>query len=307
MFPDQFEYRRAETVAETIEVLSEADDAAIIAGGHGLLPAMKAGEERHDLLVDVGDIDALRHLEVDGDDVAIGALTTHATLASSSLLDERAAVVAETARNVADVQIRNRGTIGGNLAGADPAADLPAAVLAADATIAVAGPDGERSVPATDFFLGAGETALAEDELLTAIRVPTATEGSDRFDRFGAYAKKTHPATGYAMVGVAAVVDVADGAIDRVRVAATGVTERPQRLDAVEDALAGTALEACAGETGDASPVAAAAERAPDAVADAAPYGDARASGQFRRELLGPYVERALTTALERATGGGPA
>lgn len=292
MIPGEFDYYRASTVAEALDLLrAQADrNPQLLAGGHGLLPSMKTGEASPEVLVDVSGVDALGGIEADAEGVTVGALVTHADLAASERLREHARVLAEAAANVADRQVRNRGTMGGNLAEADPAADLPAAALAADATIRARGPDGERAIHAKDFFVGREETVLADDELITAIFVPHG-EGA------GAYAKKTHPATGYAMVGVAAVVAVEDGDVTDARVAANGVLDRAVRLRAVEDALFGVPADD-SGVVGDA------AERAGDDLDPDRLVGDVHASGEFRAHLLETYAERAIGTALERATGG---
>jgi carbon-monoxide dehydrogenase medium subunit len=293
MYPAAFDYERASSVAEALALLADAEgDARVLAGGHGLVPDLKTGEASADVLVDVAGIGRLQGVEADGDGVAVGALATHADVADSAVVAERAPALREAAGHVGDVQIRNRGTVGGNLAEADPAADLPPAVVAADATIQVEGRDGARTVPADGFFSGSGETALAADELVTGVRIP-AWSG-------GAYVKRTHPATGYAMVGVAAVAAVADGTVADTRVAAGGVTDGPVRLGGVEDALVGV-------EPGDDGGVAAAAAAATGDVPDDRLHGDAYATGEFRREVLPAYVERAVDAALARADGGGSA
>lgn len=291
MFPPQFGYRRAESVSEAIELLSHHadDDVRVLAGGHGLLPDVKAGRESPDVLVDVGGIDGLRYVDARADETVVGALATYADVADSERAWSRATAFAESVAHVGDVQIRNRGTVGGNLAQADPTADPPAAVLASAATVDVRGPDGEREVPAGEFFVGDGETALGDDELVTAVRVPR-TDGAG-----GAYVKKTHPASGYALVGVAAVVAVADGVVTDARVAVNGVTDPPRRLDAVEEALVGGPA--------DADGVASAADRAGDGIDPDAAVSDAYASGEYRVETLSPRVRRALATAVDRATG----
>lgn len=290
MFPAQFDYRRADTVEEALDLLAaSADrDARPLAGGQGVVPDTKADEAAPDLLVDVSGVEALGGIEAGVDTVTVGALATHADLASSADLEATAPVLAAAAEHVADVQIRNRGTIGGNLAEADPAADLPAAVVAADATLHLRGPDGERSVPAGEFFEGSGETTLAEDELLSAVEVP-AHQG-------GAYAKKTHPATGYAMAGVAAVAAVEGGAVTDARVAANGVMDRAVRLRGVEEALTGERADL---------DVARAADRAGEALDPDRQIGDAHGSAEFRAQLLESYAERAIETALTRASARG--
>lgn len=303
MYPATFDYRRASSVDEALTELSSrsGEDVRVLAGGHGLLPAMKADELAPDVLVDIGDCDGLRSIEVtdDGEGVDVGALTTHADLVSSDVLADRLPVLAETAAAVGDVQVRNRGTLGGNLVEADPGADLPAVLVATDATVRVRGLDGRSEVPAVDFFEGGGETALADDELVTGVVVEDAGRG--------AYVRKTHPARGFAMVGVAAVLDVADGAVEYVRVGAVGATDRPVRLPAVEDALEGEAVEVADGVIVDGSAIEAAADRVPDDVDEELMHGDVHASGAFRTQLLGRYVERAVRTAVERACGGASA
>lgn len=301
MFPPRFDYRRPESVDEALALLSD-HGAHPVAGGQGLVQDLKLGDADPDLLVDVAGLDALAGLADRGDALAVGALTTHADLASDDAVAERAPVLRATARELGDRQVRNRGTVGGNLAEADPAADLPAAVLAADATLDLLGPDGERTVPAGEFVAGPGETTLAGDELVTTVEVPAHDAG--------AYAKKTHPASGYAMVGVAAVIDVADGVLDRVGVAVTGATERPVRLGPVEEALAGRPvadLRADRQAGGDGAPgdddVAAAAARAGVGVDPDSLRGDVHASRAFRAELLEPYTERALEAALAQVGG----
>lgn len=294
MIPADCDYYRANSVGEALDLLETHADRnpELIAGGHGLVPDMKTGEATPDVLVDIDEIDGLRSIEVDAEGVTVGALARHADVADAPALCEHALVLAETAENVGDVQVRNRGTLGGNLAEADPAADLPAAVLAADATLAVRSREGERAIPAGEFFLGNGETALADDEIITHVRVP-------RSGGTGAYAKKTHPASGYAMVGVAARVAVEDGVVSDARVAATGVADHPTRLPAVEDRLTGQrADDEAAVETA----VETAAESAAADLDSERLVGDAYASGEFRAQLLSAYARRALETALGRAT-----
>lgn len=290
MVPAQFDYYRATDVEDALDLLeTHADrDPELLAGGHGLLPSMKAGEASPEVVVDVGGLDDLRSIEREDGAIDVGALVTHADLAANDECRSHAPVLAEAAENVGDVQIRNRGTIGGNLAEADPTADPPAAILAADATIRLRGREGDRTVPAAEFFRGSEETALRDDELVASVRVPR--RGGE-----GAYVKKTHPATGYAMVGVAANVATDGGTVAESRVAANGVTNRPVRLASVENALAGAPLESEA--------IAAAAERATDDLDPQRTIGDDYASAEFRARLLVAYTERALEAALDRIDG----
>jgi carbon-monoxide dehydrogenase medium subunit len=298
MYPDNFEYHRAESVDHALELLDEHPGAEILAGGHSLLPTMKSGLASPDHLVDIGHIDAMRgveHERGEGENedeagngtVSIGALTTYADVIDSETVRENAVVVAETTREVGDMQVRNRGTFGGNVAHADPASDLPGAVLAADATLVAQGPDGTRRIGVDDFFEGMYATALADDELLTRVEVPA------RPNVIGSYAKKPSPSSGYAVVGVAAALSVDDGDVAEVRVGANGVTDHGVRLEPVEDALRGESLDDDAIE--------AAAERADDDLNDWMMMDDLEASPAFRRQLLTVYTRRALTDAAERA------
>ncbi|WP_207589335.1 FAD binding domain-containing protein [Halomontanus rarus] len=301
MFPPQFDYHRASSIDDALELLERhaADDPRILAGGHSLLPDLKNGRASPRALVDIGEIDALRGIgsgadvesgaDSGADETAIGALTTYADILESDRLQRHAPVLTDATSVLADLQIRNRGTIGGNLTAAEPGADLPAATLAADATVRVRGPDGERAIDAAA-FLGAdgSEPALRERELVTEVRVPHVEAGG--------YAKKTHPASGYAMVGVAAVLETDDGTITDARVAATGVLERVVRLAAVEDALVGARVES--------KTIEAAAERAGETIEPADARSDDHASGEFRVHLLSTYAERALERAVDRVAAG---
>jgi carbon-monoxide dehydrogenase medium subunit len=290
MFPAEVDYVRADDVPAAREHLASADDAALLAGGHGLLPAMKAGEAAPDLLVDVSDVDALAGRAVDADGARVGAVTTHAELLDDDGLAEHVPVLPATAEHLADRQIRNRGTVGGNLAEAAPAADLPAAVLAAGGTVHVDGPDSERAVAAPDFFAGDGDTVLGAGDVVTAVEVPA--HGA------AAYRKRTHPASGWATVGVAVAADLGGEGDDATGedvptvedpgVAVAGVTDRQQRLGAVEAALAG--------ERATPATLSAAAERSSDSL-DGPLRGDHHVSGEHRRDVLPTVVERALGAA----------
>lgn len=293
MFPAGFDYHRAESVSEAQRTLAEHEadgtDARLLAGGQGLVPSMKLGDASPDVLVDVRGVDALAGVSVDDQTATVGALTTHAEVAGHDGLEAAAPVLVATARHTADRQVRNRGTLGGNLAEANPAADPPAAVVAAGSALRIRGPDGERTVPVTAFFAGDGDTDLGDRDVLIAVDVP-------RHDA-GAYAKFTHPASGYAAVGVAVALDVRDGRIDAAGVAATGAVDPVQRLDAVEDAIQGTVV--------DAVDVEAAASQT--TVPEALLVGDAHASASYRGGVLSAYVERALNAAISdlRGTRGG--
>ncbi|MCO8246935.1 MULTISPECIES: xanthine dehydrogenase family protein subunit M [unclassified Haladaptatus] len=295
MFPAEFDYYKASSVSEALDLMEEHadEDPEIIAGGHSLLPTMKSGLASPGALVDVSGIDSISGIEADGDETTIGAMTNYVDVVNSSDLAENVAVFPATVEQVGDVQVRNRGTIGGNLAHADPASDLPAAALAADATIVVEGRDGEREVPVDDFFLGMYATDVGEDELLTGIRLPNAPEIG------GAYAKKPSPSSGYAMVGVAAALEVDGDEVTSARVAANGVMDHGIRLEPVEDALVG-------GST-DEDSLADAADHAGDDLDEMLMMDDVQASAEFRAHLLTVYTKRALGAAVERANGGGAA
>jgi aerobic carbon-monoxide dehydrogenase medium subunit len=265
MIPAAFAYRRAASVDEAIELLGD-EDAKLLAGGHSLIPAMKLRIARPSVLVDLGRLDDLRYVRDDGDRIAIGALTRHAQLASDPVLARDCGVVARTAALVGDPQVRHRGTIGGSVAHADPASDLPTVLLALEADIVARGPGGERTIAASAFFTGPFDTALAPREVLVEIRVP-------KLER-GVYLKHVRRAQDWATVGVAAAV--IDGAT-RVALASMGPT--PLRARAVEEAVANGA------GPGDAS----------DRVGEGTePPSDVSGSGEYRAHLARVYVRRAL-------------
>jgi aerobic carbon-monoxide dehydrogenase medium subunit len=268
MIPAAFDYVRADSVDHAVALLAEhGDDAKLLAGGHSLLPMMKVRLAFPSVLVDVRTIADGAYVRVDGDAVAIGALTRHRDLVTSDVLRAEAPLLSLVAAHVGDPQIRNRGTIGGSLAHSDPAADLPAAVLASDATLVVQGPDGRREIAARDFFTGYFETALTETEMLAEIRVP-------RTGATGAYYEKfTRRANDWAIVGVATVGG---------RVALANMGSAPVRASAVEAALADGASIADAAEL---------------AAQDTAPVADMHADVAYRKHLARVLTRRALTAA----------
>ena len=283
MFPSQFDYHRAASVAEAVELLSSLPDAKLVAGGHSLIPAMKLRAAQPAALVDIGRIPGLSDVSSDGDSLVIGALATHAAVADSAAVRGGCPMLHETAAAIGDIQVRNRGTIGGSLAHADPGADYPAAMLALDAEITAVGAGGERTIAAADFFVDILTTALADNEVITSVRVPR-RPGS-------AYLKHRHPASSYAVVGVAACVLLDGGDVTKCAIGINGVTGKAVRADAAAAALRG----------GPASPdrIAAAAGCVGDAFDE--PLGDLYASGEFRAHLAGVYTKRALAVAAERA------
>ena len=206
MYPAQFEYSKAGSVAEAIQILQGDPDAKIIAGGHSLLPLMKLRLARPSRVVDIGGIAGLRGISVAGGVVSIGALTTHYEISSSADVQANCGILAEAAGGVGDPAVRNRGTIGGNVSHADPASDLPTVLTALGASFNLQGPSGSRTVSADDFFIGPFETAVGADEVLTGVSVPALAA-----NQVAEYAKMAHPATSFAVVGAAAVVTLEGG------------------------------------------------------------------------------------------------
>jgi aerobic carbon-monoxide dehydrogenase medium subunit len=278
MIPANFDYESPRTLTEALDLLALRQEAKILAGGHSLLPAMKLRLTQPALLVDIGRIGGLIYIRESGDRVAIGAMTTHAEVASSQLLLRSSPLLALTGTQIGDTQVRNRGTIGGSLAQAHPAADYPAAVLALDAEIVAHSRSGERVIPATKFFTGMFTTELRSDEIITEIRVPTTTgEGV-------AYKKFHHPASGYAVVGVAVRLKMPGAAIDSAAVGITGVSDIAYRAAAVEKALRG-------------KPVSAIANAAAHAAHGVEVLGDSYASAEYRKHLVTVITRRALEQA----------
>ena len=289
MIPASFDYVRPQSLEDALAQLGEhGDDARVLAGGHSLLPVMKARLADPGVLVDIAGIDGLSGISESEDGITIGAMTTHAEIEASASVQGRCRSLAEAAAAIGDVQVRNRGTLGGSLAHADPAADYPAVVLAANAEITVAGADGERVIGADDFFTGAYETALGAGEIITSVRIrASAARGSS------AYLKAAQQASGFAVCGVAARLALdADGAVERIRVGVTGVAESAYRATSVEDALTGAAPSA--------ESIRKAAAGAGEGV-DA--LDDFYAGADFRRHLAGVYAARAIGKAWIRAAG----
>jgi aerobic carbon-monoxide dehydrogenase medium subunit len=266
MIPPAFEYERAGSVDEAIELLGRDEDAKVLAGGHSLIPLMRLRFARPSLLVDVGGLDDFRYVREDGDRIAIGALTTHAALASDPVLAEGCALLSRAAATIGDPQVRHRGTIGGSLAHGDPASDLGTVVLTLDGELVARGPDGERTIRAAEFFTGPFDTALDRREVLIEIRVPK-VEG-------GAYVKYERRAQDWATVGVAAAS--VDGS---VHVGLTSMGPTPLRARAVEQALEGGAS---------------AADAAARAAEGAEPPSDVSGSAEYRAHLAQVLVRRAL-------------
>jgi carbon-monoxide dehydrogenase medium subunit len=288
MYPTPFDYHRPKTVAEATAILRANEEAKVLAGGHSLLPAMKLRLATPAALVDIGGIKELAGIRSAAGALQIGALTTHAAVADSPEVQRGCPVLAEAAAQIGDLQVRNRGTIGGSVANADPAADYPSLLLALEAKLTAAGPDGQREIAATDFFTGLFATALAPDELLTSVSVPTYGAGTG-----GAYSKHRHPASYYAVVGVAALITLEKGKCARVALAVGGVMATAVRALAAEQALTG--------QPADEANIAQAAEKVGEAIVR--PMSDVYASGDYRTHLAKVLARRALTAAAARARG----
>jgi carbon-monoxide dehydrogenase medium subunit len=286
MIPAAFEYQAPGSVADAIKLLGELGERGkVLAGGHSLIPIMKLRLAQPEVLVDIGNIPELREIRAEGDTIAIGALVTHARVLADGAIREGCAVLSETAHEIGDIQVRNRGTIGGSLAHADPAADYPATILALDAEIVAQGPKGRRTIKATDFFTGMLSTALAPDELLVEVRVPRLGRGSG-----GAYLKMPNKASHYAVVGVAAVVRVEGGKVSSVAVGITGAGSQPIRASAVERALQGQSASAEA--------IAKASESAAEGLDLLA---DIHGSAEYRAHIARVFTRRAIEAAVQKA------
>ena len=282
MIPGSFEYFAPTALDEALLLLQEhGDDAKVLAGGHSLIPTMKLRLAEPAVIIDIARIDGLKGISESDGKLVIGALTTHHELESSDLVQQKVPLLAQTAAEIGDVQVRNKGTIGGSLAHADPAADWPAAILALDADIQIAGPNGERTVKATDFFQGLYETDLGDDEILTAIHVSIPDANTK-----GTYLKLHQVASGFALAGVAVVLTKSGDTCQSVAVGITGVSDAPYRASGVESDLTGAALTA--------ENIAAAAERAVDGI-DA--LEDIHASQAYRQNLAKVYTRRAIESA----------
>jgi len=284
MIPAAVEYTRPSTVDDAVAALAD-EDAKVLAGGQSLIPLLRLRMSAPSVLVDLGGLAELRGVREDGDALVIGAMTTHATVLRDPLVARYAPLLAQATATVADRQVRHLGTIGGSLAHADPAGDLPAVSLALDATMEVVGASGARSVPAAEFFVDYLTTALAPGEVLTAVRVPRRDGWASHYEKFNRVAQ------GWALVGVATMVRRDNGAIAEARVALTNMASTPMRASATEAALAGANADPAA--------VAAAAAQAADGTS---PADDLSASAGYRTHLARVLTERAVLACLAGAT-----
>lgn len=284
MYPPKFEYYRASSVDEALSLLGQHTGAKLLAGGHSLIPAMNIRLADPGVLIDIGGISTLKGISAGNGAVHIGPLTTHAMLAASSQVPQ---ALSEAAGKIGDPQVRNRGTIGGNIAHADPGSDLPTVLTALEATIHTTAAGGERALAAADFFTGILETALQEGEVVTDIEVPAPATGSG-----SAYAKLPNPASRYAMVGVAALVTLAGDRCTGASVAVGGLVPSARRAPSVEAALVGKTL--------DSDVIASAAEAIQNDLGDDI-LEDIQAGVEYRKSMATVFAKQALVAAVDRA------
>lgn len=287
MFPASFGYVAARSVAEALELMAKhGEDGKLLAGGHSLIPAMKLRLQSPRTLIDLGTVPGLRGVKEDGGQLVIGALTLHADIAASELVRKHLPGLSDAASVIGDVQVRNRGTIGGSVAHADPAADLPVILTALNATFVAQSPSGTRSIAVDDFFTDFYTTALNANEILTEIRVPIPSPGTGT-----AYAKLPHPASGYVVVSAGALITrQASGSCTAARIAVGGLGSGPIRAIATELELQGKPLTP--------QIIAAAAAKAAD---ETDPVEDSYAGAEYKCHVATVYARKAIEAALERA------
>jgi aerobic carbon-monoxide dehydrogenase medium subunit len=283
MIPGAFEYHCPATLREAVSLLSSlGDDAKLLSGGQSLVPLMKLRLSKPLHVIDLGGISVLDFIREDGDRIAIGALTTHTEIEESALLQRKCPLLPQTAATIADVQVRNRGTLGGSLAHADPTGDLPPAILALDAEIKVVGPKGERRIKAEDFFVTMLTTAIEPAEIVTEIRVPVQEQHKT------AYLKAAQRASGFAVVGVAVSLKLSrDGSCQDIAIGVTGVTHKAYRAAGVEGKLRG--------QKPDIKLIEAAAAIVVDGIEV---NEDINGSAEYRSHLARVYTARAVAAAL---------
>lgn len=286
MIAAEFDYIRANTLDEALTLLAQNEDAKILAGGHSLIPAMKLRLAQPPLLVDIGRIKDLSYVSQDNGQIRIGSMTTHYQIESSDLLKQICPLLPECASHIGDMQVRNKGTIGGSVAHADPAGDWPAAIIALNAEIIATSKNGDRAIKADDFFVDLLTTSLEPGEILREIRINTAPARTGT-----AYAKLPHPASGFAVVGVAASLTLTgDGGCETASIGITGVSSKAYRPAGVESGMKGAKP--------DEQTIASAASHAADGIDM---NGDIFASDDYRRHLAQVYTRRALAIAAGRA------
>jgi carbon-monoxide dehydrogenase medium subunit len=280
MIPAAFDYHAPRTVDEALRLLGSSDDVKVLAGGQSLIPVLRLRLAAPEVIVDLGRIDSLRGIRQDGDDIVIGAMTSHDEVARSSLVATHALLLTKATQTVADPQVRHLGTFGGALAHADPAGDLLAPALALDASFVIVGPAGSRTVAAADFFRDHFTTDIEEGEILTEVRVPKHTGWGAHYEKF------TRIAQQWSIVAVAAMVRVDGGVIAQVRVALTNMGPVPIRATATEQALQGVSV--------DASAIAAAVA---DIATGTQPPSDLNGDSDYRRHLASVLARRSVLAA----------
>ncbi len=276
MIPASFNYKKASSVEEALNMLD--DDAQILGGGHSLIPALKLRLNAPGTLVDISKIESIKNISDNDKSITIGGGVTHAAIASSSVLAEHCPMMAQAAKEIGDIQVRNCGTIGGSIAHADPAADWPAVLLAADANLMIQGKGGKRTIDIDQFFKGFYETALKEGEIITGISIPKTA-----FNRHSVYVKFKQPASRFAIVGCAAAADMSGGTVNSVRIGITGVSESAYRAMTTENALKGHTLNNDAIESS-----------VTNITEGVSVMADHYASEKYRTHLAHVYVKRAL-------------
>ena len=287
MFPASFGYVAARSVEEALQLMAKhGDDAKLLAGGHSLIPAMKLRVAAPRTLIDLATVPGLSGVKIEGNHLIIGALTVHADVASSDLVRKHLPGLADAASVIGDMQVRNRGTIGGSVAHADPAADFPVILTALNASFVVRSSSGSRTIAADEFFTDFYTTAMTANEILTEIRIPLPPSGSGT-----AYVKLPHPASGYALVSAGVLVTrQSSGSCAWARVAVGGLGSGPVRALATETELQGKPLTA--------QVVAAAAAKAAE---NTNPMDDAYADAEYKRHMAAVFARRAIEKAVERA------
>jgi aerobic carbon-monoxide dehydrogenase medium subunit len=283
VIPVAFDYEVAESVDHAIELLGQhGEDSKLIAGGHSLIPIMRLRLAAPSVLIDLDRLEDLRYVRDEGDHLAIGALTRHRDVHNNELVQEHCGIVGYTAGLLGDPSVQHRGTIGGTLAHGDPAGDMPAVISALEGTLVIQGPNGERTVPASDFFQDYLFTDLEPDEVVTEVRVPKLDQNTG-----WSYKKFSRRSQDWAIVGVAAVVEKSDGNIDSARIGLTSMGSTPIRASTVEEALSGASPDG----------IASAADSAAEGTA---PSSDDAASAEFRKHLARVWTRRAVEEALGR-------
>jgi carbon-monoxide dehydrogenase medium subunit len=287
MFPANFGYIAARSLDEALRLLAEhSEEAKLLAGGHSLIPAMKLRLSSPRTLIDLGTVPGLRGVKIDGGDLVIGALTVHADIASSDLVRKHVQGLADAASVIGDMQVRNRGTIGGSIAHADPGADLPVILTALNASFGAQSASGSRIIAAADFFIDFFTTSLPTSEILTEIRVPLPAAGAGT-----AYAKLPHPASGYVVVSAGAlIVRDSSGSCASARLALGGVGSGPVRATAAETELQGKSLTP--------QIIAAAAAKAAEGTD---PVEDSHAGAEYKRHVATVYARKAIEAAVARS------